>query len=78
MQAAVTTPIRIRLTEPRLWWDLLQSLGEGGCSAVQLEDGTVEITHSEASDQREARLELMFFVRAWQTKYPHVAVELVA
>jgi hypothetical protein len=74
---AVTTPLRIRITNPALWWDLLQSLATGGCSAVRLPDGTVEVTHHSAADDREARVELAFFVRAWQTKHPDVTAEVI-
>jgi hypothetical protein len=74
---AVTKPFRIRITDPTLSWDLLQSLDEGDCSAVRLPDGTYEVVHRQAMNVREARLELAFFVRAWQTKHPHVVAELV-
>jgi hypothetical protein len=74
---AVTTPFRIRITDPTLHWDLLRSLSEGDCLAVALPDGTFEVIHRHARNDREARLELSFFVRAWQTKHPHAAAELV-
>lgn len=71
-------PLRIRLTDPTLWWDLLQLLREGECSAVRLDERTVEVTHRRAADDREARIELAFFIRAWLAKYPHVTAEFVA
>jgi hypothetical protein len=73
----MTKPFQIRITDPTLWWELLQSLDEGGCSAVRLSDGAYEVLHRQAANDREARLELAFFVRAWQAKHPHVAAELV-
>ena len=74
---AVTRSFRIRITDPTLWWDLLQSLDVGDCSAVRLSDGTYEVFHRQAANDRDARLELAFFVRAWQSKHPHVVAELV-
>ena len=71
------TPFRIRIADPALRRDLLASLDEGNCSAVQLPDGTFEVVHRQASNQREAQLELAFFVRAWQAKHPYAAAELI-
>lgn len=73
----MTTPFRIRITDPALGRDLVQSLDAGNCSAVQLADGSLEVVHRQAATPREALLELAFFVRAWQAKYPGVAAELV-
>jgi hypothetical protein len=70
-------PFRIRINDPALWWDLVKSLNEGDCSAMALPDGTFEVIHRHAANDREARLELAFFVRAWQTKHPHAVAELV-
>ena len=70
-------PFRIRIADPSLQGDLLQSLNAGNCSAVRLPDGTFEVIHRQASTLREARLELAFFVRAWQAKHPGAAAELV-
>ena len=68
---------RIRVADSRLRGDLLASLDEGNCSAVQLPDGTFEVLHRQASDERVARIELAFFVRAWQTRHPDVAADLL-
>jgi hypothetical protein len=73
----VTTPLRIRIADPALRRDLLRSLDEGNCSAVELSDGSFEVLHRQAATQRVARLELEFFIRTWQLKHPHVAAELV-
>jgi hypothetical protein len=72
------TPLRIRITDSALRPDLVRSLAEGNCAAVQLLDGTVEVTHREAADDREARLELAFFVGAWLMRHPNVSAELVS
>ena len=72
------TPLfRIRLGDPRLHRELLASLEDGNCSAVQLPDGTLEVLHRQANTPREARIELTFFVRAWQTKHPDAVAELL-
>lgn len=70
-------PLRIHITDPALRTDLVRSLDESDCSAVQLADGSVEVRHRQATNEREALLELLFFVRAWQIKHPHVAADVV-
>ena len=65
------------MTDPSLWWDLLLSLTHGECSAVRLADGTIEVTWDRASDEHSARLELAFFLRAWQSRHPDVTLEVV-
>jgi hypothetical protein len=77
MISGVTKPFRIRITDTTLLSDLLQSLHKGDCSAVRLPDGTYEVVHRHATNDREARLELAFFIRAWQTKHPGACAELV-
>jgi hypothetical protein len=74
----VTTAFRIRIADPALRPDLLASLDEGNCSAVQLADGTLEVVHRQASTHYEARLELAFFVRAWQARHPEAVAELIS
>ena len=73
----MTTTFRIRLTDSSLGYELLDSLEKGNCSAMRLPDGTLEVVHRQAGNQREARLELAFFVRAWQAKHPDATAELI-
>jgi hypothetical protein len=69
--------MRVRISEPRLLPQLVESLNRGDCLTMRVDDATCEVVHAEASDEREARLELTFFLRAWARAYPNVRAELV-
>jgi hypothetical protein len=69
--------MRIRISEPRLLPQLLESLRRGDCLALPVDDATCEVVHEDARDEREARVELQFFVRAWAGAHPDVRAELV-
>ncbi len=73
----MSTPLRIRIGDLRLRRDLLVSLAEGNCSAVELPDGTFEVLHRQATTDREAPIELGFFIQAWQSKHPTAVAELI-
>ena len=73
----MTTPLRIKLQDPALRDAFIQTLAAGNCSVADLSDGTFSVVHLEARTQREARLEVAFFVGAWQTKHPHAPAELL-
>jgi hypothetical protein len=55
---------------------LVDDLARGGCVPRTVDDETVEVVHPDASTPDEARTELMFFLRAWQTRHPQVDVRL--
>ena len=57
---------------------LVESLTRSECVAMPLDDTTVEVLHVNADNEREARMELVFFLRAWAGRHPHVHAELVA
>jgi hypothetical protein len=69
--------MRVRLSDPNLREDLAAALNEGGCISSAIDDGC-EILAPFAVPDQEARVEVAFFVRAWQMRYPHVTVELTA
>jgi hypothetical protein len=39
---------------------------------ARVDDETVDVIHPDATDAREARTELGFFLRAWQSRHPEV------
>jgi hypothetical protein len=57
--------------------ELRQALMDADCSIAQVADDTLLVTHP-VTDETEARLELIFFLRAWQAKRPDAEVELLA
>ena len=56
--------------------ELVEDLARGGCVPRTLDDETVEVVHPDASTPAEARTELTFFLRAWQSRHPQVDVRL--
>jgi hypothetical protein len=56
--------------------ELVDDLLRGGCVPLALDDETVEVVHPEAVTADEARTELIFFLRAWQSRHPQVDVRL--
>ena len=69
--------MRVRISEPRLLPQLVESLTRGDCVTVRVDETTCEVMHREALDEREARLELTFFLRAWAGAHADVRAELV-
>jgi hypothetical protein len=57
--------------------ELRQALAEADCSVTQVGEDTLLVTNPLAVDEAEARLELAFFLRAWQAKTPGAEVELL-
>ena len=70
--------MRIRISEPRLLPDLVESLARGDCLTVPVDEATCDVVYADASDDREARIELLFFLRAWALSHREVRAELVA
>lgn len=61
--------LRVRLDRPDLVRDLVDALAAGDCFCARGTDDTLVVVHPTAADEREARLELGFFLRAWATAH---------
>lgn len=68
--------MRVHVSDPSYVPELVDDLLEGGCVPAALDRTTVEVTHPEAGDAKEARTELTFFLRAWQFAHPGVQLTL--
>jgi len=62
--------IRVAISEPRLLPGLAQSLERHSCCVRGLSDRALAITSVDNREVREARLEVQFFLRAWQNVHP--------
>lgn len=58
--------------------ELSEALLHGDCLCIPAQDETCEVLHPYAFDEREARIELTFFLRAWQLGRPDFRAELAA
>jgi hypothetical protein len=70
--------MRIRVSEPTLLPELVESLARGECAAHAIDATTCEVRYDAAADDREAKIELTFFLRAWAAQRSNVRAELVA
>ena len=69
--------LRIQVNDPTALLELHHALRDADCSAVPVGDDTLLVTHPLALDETEARLELGFFLKAWQASRPDAEVELL-
>jgi hypothetical protein len=68
--------IRIHVNDAG-WVDALAGdLLRSGCVPTRVDDETVDVIHPDATDAREARTELRFFLRAWQSRHPEVVLTI--
>jgi hypothetical protein len=67
---------RIQLSDPNLLDDLRDSLARADCSTVPVDTNTLLVTPPLPIDA-EARMELAFFLRAWQATRPGIELELL-
>jgi hypothetical protein len=66
----------VQITCGELLSDLIDAFARSGCVANRTAATSCQIVHPLASDQREAWLEVAFFLRAWQLRHPGVGAEL--
>jgi hypothetical protein len=69
--------MRVRVSDSACVDVLVDDLRRGGCVPARVDEETVEVIHPEAADAREARTELGFFLRAWQSRHPQVVLTLL-
>lgn len=58
--------------------ELSEALLYGDCLCLPAPDETCEVLHPYAADEREAKIELAFFLRAFQIGRPSLRAELAA
>lgn len=66
--------MKVHLSDPSSLPELVDDLLRGGCVLSTVGEGTLEVIHPDAHDAKEARTELGFFLRAWQSAHPQVEV----
>jgi len=68
--------MKLELSDEKLLEELMGVLTRHGCRADQIAPNVCRIVYPRAWTAREARLELTFFVRAWQANHPGVRAVL--
>ena len=70
--------MKVHLSDPSYLFELVSDLLRGGCVSRPVDDETLEVVYPDAETADEARTELTFFLRAWQSKHPDVDVRLAS
>jgi hypothetical protein len=70
--------LTVEISRADLLLDLMLAFRRSGCPATQRTSTSCAVSHPLATDAEEARLEIEFFVRAWQLAHPAVAATVAA
>ena len=70
--------LRIRLNDPQVLDELRVALAEAECSTARVDETTLLVTDPLDVDEREVRLEVAFYLKAWQSAHPEVELELLS
>ena len=69
--------LTVHVNRPDVVDDLVASLRRSGCGAWRIGPYSCTVRHEAAVDEREARTEVTFFLRAWEARH-HFVCALVA
>ncbi len=67
----------VHVNDPCALTALAASLGRAGCLCRRAGRSTFVVRHPQAVDEREERLELVFFLKAWEAQHPKVRLSFV-
>lgn len=70
--------MRIKLSDPGHANELDAALRDAEIVSVRADDSTLVVLHPLAVDEREERIELTFFVKAWGARRPELQIELLS
>lgn len=68
--------MRVHVSDSACLDALVGDLLRGGCVPARVDEETVDVIHPDAADATEARTELGFFLRAWQSRHPQVVLTI--
>lgn len=69
--------IRIRLNDSAALEELRATLATSDYSTARVDGDTLLVTHPLAIDEDAARVELVFYLKAWRVAHPGVEAELL-
>jgi uncharacterized protein YajQ (UPF0234 family) len=70
--------MKVHLSDSSYLFELVHDLLRSGCVSRTLDEETLEVVHPDAETGDEARTELTFFLRAWESRHPGVEVRLAS
>jgi hypothetical protein len=62
-------PLTVNVNRPELVDDLVRALRQSGCRVRRTGEWSCAVEHLDAVDEHEARVEVTFFLRAWQAHH---------
>ena len=62
-------PLTVHVNRPELVEDLVRGLRRSGCRVRRTGPWSCAVEHVEAANENEARVEVTFFLRAWQSRH---------
>ncbi len=62
-------PLTVHIDRPDAVDELVASFRKSGCEARRTGPRSCTVEHTSAADEREARIEIAFFLRAWQARH---------
>jgi hypothetical protein len=68
--------MKVHISDSSCLVELVHDLLRGGCVPRAVDEETLEVVHPDAHTAAVARMELTFFLRAWQSRHPDVDVRL--
>jgi hypothetical protein len=68
--------ITVEITRASFLPDLIDTLRRSGCLVDRVTSSVCRVVHVHASSPDEARVEVAFFLRAWQLRHPEVAATI--
>jgi hypothetical protein len=69
--------IRIRLNDDAALEELRATLAASDYSTARVDDSTLLVTHPLSIDEDAARVDLIFYLKAWGVAHPEVEAELL-
>jgi hypothetical protein len=64
--------LTVEITSANLLPALIDAFRRNGCLADRAAPRRCRVVHAQARDEEEARMEIAFFLRAWQLRHPEV------
>lgn len=71
-------PVTVEVTNGHFLPELTDALTRSGCRTEAATAQALRVEHPAATTKNEALLEVAFFVRAWQLRYPGVSARVSA
>jgi hypothetical protein len=70
--------VTVQITDEALLTELMSAFSRSGCRVDRATESACHVSYPLASNEREALIEVAFFLRAWQLEHPDVGTSIAA